>query len=161
MTISPRASLKDVSQLEPPPFACRRCGRCCQGRGGVWLDRAGVRAAAEVLGLPPERFEAGFLRPGPGGLWTLETGANGFCRCWEPESRRCLIHAAKPLMCQDWPLFCSLLADEEVFCEARRFCPGLDEKSAWARFVAWGRRRLGDRQPPRSYRAWLDPSFRS
>ena len=38
-------------------FACRCCGHCCNGRGGIVVSRGDLKRLCAYLRLTPDRFE--------------------------------------------------------------------------------------------------------
>jgi Fe-S-cluster containining protein len=128
-----------------PRFVCRRCGRCCRGRGGVWLSTAEMRAAAQRLS--EADLAAARLTP-DGAQWRLGVGLDGRCAFY---LAGCRLHPDKPRACRQWPFFYGPLKWEEAFLAARDDCPGL---GGWthadflAAFAA-----LGQPWPPKSFRA--------
>ncbi|MDR2350950.1 MAG: YkgJ family cysteine cluster protein [Deltaproteobacteria bacterium] len=129
-------------------FACRKCGDCCRGEGGVYLDGEGADRVAGLLGVGLDRLLAeNFLEEAEPGLFLAKTGesdcSDGEDKCFPAtpgtpgrgktrvcvflEENRCLIHAAKPPICRAWPFLLGLLRDEGSFLEARESCPGLSE----------------------------------
>ncbi|MDR3037853.1 MAG: YkgJ family cysteine cluster protein [Candidatus Adiutrix sp.] len=117
-------------------FVCRLCGSCCLGRGGVRLDEAGARAAADFLELEPAEFHRLYLLPGPP-PWDIRLDPEGYCLFHQPGGR-CLIHPVKPEICSLWPFLPALLTRESAFEEAKGACPGLRADLTWAEFKAAG-----------------------
>ena len=115
-------------------FECRRCGRCCQGRGGVRLTEDESRAAALFLGLEKARFSRLYLEPGRRPR-DIRTGPEGYCLFNQPDGQ-CLIHPVKPAVCGLWPFLPALLTRESAFQEAKAACPGLEPGLTWAAFKA-------------------------
>jgi Fe-S-cluster containining protein len=129
-------------------FNCTKCGQCCYGRGGIWLNDFGRREAAEYLGLRELEFSQKYLTFDKG-LWSVGTDAKGYCLLFQKSG--CLIHRVKPIMCRLWPFFYGPLNDEAVFLEVKDTCPGLSDWD-WARFL---RARPPQMMAPKSFRAYL------
>jgi Fe-S-cluster containining protein len=130
-------------------FSCLRCGSCCRGRGGIRLTARGAAAAASLLGVPLGDFVRAYLEPaapakgapGPGGgrrrppsageildslgSFSVRSGPGPGDPCLLLGGGLCLIHAAKPPVCRDWPFLPMALRSEAAFSELRECCPGL------------------------------------
>ncbi|MDR1164570.1 MAG: YkgJ family cysteine cluster protein [Deltaproteobacteria bacterium] len=131
-------------------FVCQRCGSCCHGAGGVYLDRAGLERVAALLALSPEETARRFTRDEGGGIYAVlnSPARGGPCLFWE--GGLCAIHEAKPPICAAWPYFWAVLASEEGFREAQSACPGLGRASYAAFKDSFAR--TGRPFPPRSFR---------
>lgn len=103
-------------------FACRRCGDCCRGYGGTYLQPREVEAIARFLGLSEAEFLARFCSRS-GGRPILAQRADGYCVFWD---RLCTIHPVKPRMCRRWPFIRSLLVDPANWRLMASCCPGMD-----------------------------------
>ena len=139
-----------------PAFSCRRCGRCCQGRGGVWLNGQGLTLAARHLGLEEAAAIDMYLRK-DGRLWAVRTGTDGRCLLYapgqSPEAGACAIQAVKPLACRAWPFYWTLLSDPDAFLEAKSLCLGLDDWDYKTFLDAF--RKTGIAFPPKSLKKAL------
>jgi Fe-S-cluster containining protein len=122
----------------PPVFVCRRCGDCCRGQGGVYLDQKGITQAAAIMSITEAELISGYLEPRADRL-AVKIDSDGRCLFY---SGGCLIHSVKPPMCRAWPFFRRPLSGPEGLQEAAAHCPGL---SGWqydsflAAFNALGR----------------------
>lgn len=125
---------------DPSPIAaafdCKRCGHCCEGRGGIVVSHTDLERLCLHLGLTAEAFTEryGELR---GGKLQVRAGDDGFCVFFVPESG-CAVHGAKPDICRAWPYFRGNLVDAESFALAKDFCPGIPAEQAHADFVREG-----------------------
>ncbi|MDR2302336.1 MAG: YkgJ family cysteine cluster protein [Deltaproteobacteria bacterium] len=138
MTPKPGQELAQAP-FDAPAFKCLRCGQCCRGRGGTWLNYRQVRSLAEFLGEDLNRVIENYLEKDPSaaasppgkdesfeaGLWNVGVGPKGHCLFFDPGARSCLIHPVKPLSCQRWPYYRWPLTSRDGFLEAQSHCPGL------------------------------------
>ncbi len=118
------------------PFQCRRCGECCHGAGGIYLQPEQVPAAAAELGLAPQEFAARYLLR-RGEAWEVVCDGEGRCALLGP--RGCRIHRAKPDICRQWPFFPAILRDPGAFAEAKLACPGIDPRASHEEFLHYYR----------------------
>ncbi|MEW6263424.1 MAG: YkgJ family cysteine cluster protein [Thermodesulfobacteriota bacterium] len=130
-------------------FECRGCGECCRGEGGIFIAPDAVEAPARLLGVPFVDFVSRYTEPRHG-LLSLKTDQDGYCLLLDRRTNICLIHAAKPVMCRDWPFFYGPLHFREGFEAAKNNCPGIRPEVTWEEFVGWHNRRSRYR-PPASY----------
>ncbi len=85
-------------------FLCRRCGRCCEGPGGlVFLTEEDAEGIARALDMDLYAFTQACTRLAPNrrGLVLLDR-ADGAC-IFLTEQRTCRVQAAKPRQCRDFP----------------------------------------------------------
>jgi uncharacterized protein len=122
-------------------FDCQRCSQCCHGEGGISLQPQEVPQAAALLGLGSQEFIERYCEPRQG-VYLIKTNAAGDCALLGP--RGCLIHQAKPRICQRWPFFDALLRDAGAFEEAKLSCPGLNPDASYQDFLAQYRAERGE-----------------
>ena len=133
------AALFDESS---PVFSCRRCGKCCEGRGGIVVGPGDLPRLCAHFGLPAEEVLARYTE-NMGGKPTLKCGEDGFCLFFKA-GRGCSIHPARPAVCRAWPFFRGNLVDEVSFSMAREDCPGILREVSHVRFAREGYRYLKD-----------------
>lgn len=109
---------------------------CCQGQGGIFLTAEQAPAAAAELNMDTNEFTAAFCQA-VDGRWEVLVNAEGYCRLLGDEG--CMIHEAKPEICQRWPYFKNILAKLTAFEDARQACPGIDPDISYEDFVAHAR----------------------
>jgi Fe-S-cluster containining protein len=107
-----------------PAFICQRCGQCCLGHGGVWLNSGQVTNIASYLAVTQSHLIDTCLEF-QGRLWTVKNGHDGFCIFFDKEKKSCRIHRLKPLSCRYWPFYSFLLKNEGGFLEAQNICKAL------------------------------------
>jgi len=116
-------------------FACKLCGHCCEGRGGIVVSKTDLVRLCEFLDLNAESFE---------GRWGERRGEKLFIRSDENgcvffrKGQGCSIHAAKPDICRAWPYFRGNLLDSESYALAKDFCPGIPQRQDYEAFVRQG-----------------------
>ncbi|MBQ2760694.1 MAG: YkgJ family cysteine cluster protein [Mailhella sp.] len=123
-------------------FACQRCGKCCEGRGGIVVGPRDLTRLSVHFGLSGEEVLARYAEM-MGGKPTLKVGDDGFCMFFK-EGRGCTIHPARPSVCRAWPFFRGNLIDEVSFEMAREDCPGIRREASHAQFAHEGFRYLED-----------------
>ncbi|MBW1709387.1 MAG: YkgJ family cysteine cluster protein [Deltaproteobacteria bacterium] len=117
-------------------FNCQRCGKCCQGEGGIHINPPDAEAIGKVLGLSADQFIERFTEP-KGNLLSLKTGPDGYCLMYDLEIRGCRIHEVKPVMCRAWPFYSAPLKHREEFEIVKNNCPGIVRDGSWEVFVAY------------------------
>lgn len=106
-------------------FKCQKCGKCCEGRGGIILGDKDIKRISVFLKMEADALKARYTMKNPAGKLALITGADGFCIFFK-QGLGCKIHECKPDVCRAWPFFRGNLTDEFSFAMAREFCPGIN-----------------------------------
>ncbi|GIW98881.1 MAG: zinc/iron-chelating domain-containing protein [Pirellulaceae bacterium] len=105
-------------------FACTQCGACCSGEAGyVWVSADEIRNMARHLGIDTATFRDRFVRR-VGSRHSLKEYPDGDCILLDPETRRCLVYAARPVQCQTWPFWDSNLRSPQDWEATCQECPG-------------------------------------
>lgn len=117
-------------------FECKKCGHCCEGRGGIVLSSEDLARLATFLGISASEFIDSYAEVANGKL-RVRTGENGFCVFFRA-GQGCGVHAGKPDICRAWPFFRGNLEDEASLNLAREFCPGIDPKVDFVDFARQG-----------------------
>ncbi len=113
-------------------FACKMCGDCCYGKGGITLAEEEVLRIAAFLHLSPRSFVTRYCETRNGRL-SITSGTDRFCIFFR--QRRCLIHPVKPRVCVSWPFYPALLKDKQSWELAKEACPGINRDCKFAEFV--------------------------
>ena len=121
-------------------FACRMCGKCCEGRGGIVVGPRDLPRLCAHFNLPAEEVLARYTE-NLGGKPTLKCGEDGFCLFFRA-GKGCSIHPARPAVCRAWPFFRGNLVDEVSFAMAGEDCPGIAKQTTHAEFAREGYRYL-------------------
>lgn len=113
-----------MSSIDATPerlFQCRRCGDCCKGFGGTYVDAEEIAAIGAFIGVGPADVVRIYCRDS-GGRKLLAQGPEGYCIFWD---RLCTIHPVKPRMCRRWPFIESVLIAPENWRIMAGSCPGI------------------------------------
>jgi len=102
-------------------FTCTRCGECCRGYGGTYVDAEDIAAIAAFIRTDPSVVVERYCRPS-GGKHLLTQREDGYCVFWD---ERCTIHPVKPRMCRRWPFIESVVVDPQNWLIMAGFCPGM------------------------------------
>lgn len=119
-------------------FECKRCGQCCYGEGGIYLEKEEVERIACFLKMTPISFLSDYCE-GKNGRIYIKTGDDGFCIFYDQE-KSCLIHPVKPRPCFSWPFYEALLDDKENWEMAKEACPGISPDCSFEGFVRQSRK---------------------
>ena len=133
---------QDLFKDKTETFSCERCGKCCEGRGGIVVGPRDLTRLTVYFGLPAEDVLSRYTEM-MGGKPTIKVGDDGFCMFFK-EGRGCTIHPARPSVCRAWPFFRGNLIDQVSFEMAREDCPGIRREASHAQFAHEGFRYLED-----------------
>lgn len=122
--------------VSPDVFVCKKCGQCCEGRGGIVLSDKDIARLASFLGISGNRLVKEYAEIS-GGKLKIKTGLDGFCVFFEA-GKGCAAHDGKPDVCRAWPFFRGNLEDRASFEMAREYCPGIGRSVEFEKFVARG-----------------------
>lgn len=117
-------------------FVCKKCGHCCDGRGGIVLTQKDINRLVEFLGL--SRLE--FLN-----VYAVEVSGKKFLRTQSGKcvffksGLGCAAHPAKPDICRAWPFFRGNIEDPVSLNMAKEFCPGIAPKCGFEEFGRQGK----------------------
>lgn len=117
-------------------FTCKQCGQCCEGRGGIVLSKKDLLRLADFLKCSPQEVIDKYGEYSNGKL-KLRTGEHGYCVFFN-HAASCAVHEGKPDICRAWPFFRGNLLDEFSLSMAQDFCPGINKKISFAKFVSEG-----------------------
>ena len=109
MSKRPEELMQNLLSLDDTfAFRCVGCGKCCIQREDILLTARDLFRAAKHLGLKTEEFVDTYCECYIGGTSKLPVvrlkpeGANHHCPMLN--GKKCLIHAAKPIVCALFPL---------------------------------------------------------
>ncbi len=119
---------------ENSAFACRQCGHCCEGEGGIILASKDQIRLADHLGLTLDAFLERFSRPS-GDKAQLDSRPDGFCIFFD---QGCTVHPARPDICRAWPFFRGNLLDASSWELSLEYCPGINPKVSHETFAREG-----------------------
>ena len=110
-------------QSSPQAFACRKCGECCRGKGGIVVGPRDLPRLCAHLHMEAERFIAVYGYPQKKKI-KIRTSPDDYCVFFHPGTG-CSVHAAKPDICRAWPFFRGNMVDAGSLDMAKKFCPGI------------------------------------
>ena len=119
-------------------FKCQKCGACCKGYGGTFLNRKDIQAIAKYIKTDLQSFITDYCQLS-GGRPILAQGKNGYCIFWD---KHCLIHPVKPRMCKTWPFLKSVLVDVDNWQIMAASCPGIRSDVADSIIREWVRKEM-------------------
>jgi Fe-S-cluster containining protein len=114
-------------------FKCRKCGECCYGEGGIFLEGDEGERIARFMGTGLAPFLSNYCENRHGRTY-IKSGPDGFCVFYD-RKKSCLIHPVKPRRCALWPFYPALLQDEENWEMAKNACPGINPACTFAEFI--------------------------
>ncbi len=102
-------------------FQCQKCGECCKGYGGVFVNEQEIKHISRYLNMDAESFLTDYCQ-WSGGRPLIRTAESGYCVFWD---KVCTIHPVKPRMCKIWPFIDSILVDTSNWAIIKSVCPGI------------------------------------
>ena len=94
----------DVTEHEPEPMECRRCGVCCTIYQPI-LDNQEVQVVADYLNMDIAAWIEKYTDPRWGSSRNyLVQHVNGACAFLQRDGAvtTCTVHPARPACCRDW-----------------------------------------------------------
>lgn len=92
----------------------------------MWVDPDEIAGLARAMDLEEEPFREKFIRK-IGNRDSLIEYSDGDCIFLEPETRHCMVYAARPIQCRTWPFWDSNLESKRTWGQTCRICPGAGE----------------------------------
>lgn len=117
-------------------FACRKCGSCCQGQGGIVLSGLDLQRIEQNIDPLYFKTRDDYIEEVNGKL-RLRQGEDGYCVFFQKD-RGCGIHEFKPDVCRAWPFFRGNLEDETSLAMAKEYCPGIGSEITHSEFLKYG-----------------------
>ena len=128
--------MANFSESERQFFDCRRCGHCCQGKGGIVVSAVDLRRLCVFLQTTADDFERTFGERRSG---KLHIRADNSATCvFFKQGAGCAVHEAKPDICKAWPYFRGNLVDAGSFALCKDFCPGIPPSLSHTDFICQG-----------------------
>ncbi len=137
---TPAAAYARLFDGGSPYFSCRRCGKCCEGRGGIIVSPRDLTRLSVFLGMSGHEVLARCTEP-MRGQPVIRCGSDGYCMFFRA-GEGCSIHPARPAVCRAWPFFRGNLVDHVSFSMARQDCPGISRDCSHGEFAREGYRYL-------------------
>jgi Fe-S-cluster containining protein len=121
-----------IAQIADKRFTCTQCGKCCTGRGDVWVTEEEVAAISARTRRPISAFTKSYSRARGFRLLRDRPGDRRLEACifLGPDDKTCTIHDVRPKQCSLYPWWPGLMAPEEWRAEAEAVCEGFDHPDA-------------------------------
>lgn len=108
-------------------FQCKKCGKCCTGFSGfVWLCKEDIQNISSFLNIPKETFLKKYTLKAFGKISLKEILPSYSCIFFK--NNKCTIYKVRPIQCQTYPFWPSLLSSEKDWTNAQKNCPGMLDK---------------------------------
>lgn len=106
-------------------FKCTGCGKCCTGApGAVWLKPHEIETIAAYLKITKEEFIKSYTRLIDGRISLIEKERYD---CIFLEGNACSVYPVRPVQCQTFPFWPSLLQSKENWEAAKSSCEGISD----------------------------------
>jgi Fe-S-cluster containining protein len=127
-------------------FKCKKCGTCCYGKGGIYVQQDEIERIADFLGIDSASFISRFCDEEYGRI-SIKSGEDGYCIFFDKE-RQCTIHPVNPTPCSSWPFYDALLKDPDNWNSAKDACPGINPDCSFEDFVRQAKEEASEHQGP-------------
>lgn len=108
-------------------FKCVRCSDCCRiDPGAVMLTQDDLKKISSYLKISESQFIKDYCRPiykGINKIVSLKEKSNYDCIFWNDG---CLIYEARPVQCQTYPYWTSIINSKENLLYEKKRCRGID-----------------------------------
>eukprot|EP00199_Chlamydomonas_sp_CCMP681_P006158 CAMPEP_0119103192 /NCGR_PEP_ID=MMETSP1180-20130426/1697_1 /TAXON_ID=3052 ORGANISM="Chlamydomonas cf sp, Strain CCMP681" /NCGR_SAMPLE_ID=MMETSP1180 /ASSEMBLY_ACC=CAM_ASM_000741 /LENGTH=211 /DNA_ID=CAMNT_0007087637 /DNA_START=12 /DNA_END=647 /DNA_ORIENTATION=+ len=118
--------------LEGKSFMCTECGKCCSGKGEVWINDEEAQALSSGLGfISVEAFRKECCKPYDKheGWWLLKNRP-GTETCIFLDGKLCSVHNTRPSQCRTYPWWPELMEKTSWDQEKAQICEGFDHPDA-------------------------------
>lgn len=108
-------------------FKCTGCGKCCTGApGAVWLKSKEIDTISAYLKISKEEFLKRYTRVIDGRISLIEKERFD---CIFLEGKFCSVYPVRPVQCQTFPFWPSLLESKENWDSAKSSCEGISHQA--------------------------------
>ena len=115
-------------------FKCTQCAGCCQGSSGyVWVTKEDIVQISEYLKLSLDDFSKKYIKKVGSKYSLLDLPQENF-RCVFLEGKKCRIYPVRPVQCQTYPFWPSVLKSEKDWKDQIPYCEGINQKDALISF---------------------------
>jgi hypothetical protein len=104
-------------------FQCQKCGDCCKGYGGTYVNESDINQIANYIHVTRESFIKDYCVMSGKKYVLAQDDNTGYCKFW---NKLCTIHPVKPKMCKAWPYLESVLIDYSNWTIMGNSCPGIN-----------------------------------
>jgi Fe-S-cluster containining protein len=121
-----------ISQVQGKAFTCTQCGKCCTGKGDVWVTEEEALAIARRTRRPQAAFTKS-RSPALGWRLLRDRPRDPLGACFflsKDDDRTCTIHDVRPGQCRLYPWWPGLMEPAEWGAEAEAVCEGFDHPDA-------------------------------
>lgn len=107
-------------------FSCKRCGKCCGGAPGyVFLKENEALSIAQFLKISLENFYKSYTRVLSDERISLKETSLVY-DCIFLKDQKCQIYSVRPIQCQTFPWWNSLLSSKKQWDKEAQSCPGIN-----------------------------------
>lgn len=117
-------------------FACKMCGQCCSGKGGIIISDLDMRRICAHLRISRDAFTKLYAKTRKRKL-EIKQDETGACVFFIP-GKGCGVHRGKPDVCRAWPFFKGNLIDPLSLDMVKKYCPGINAEVSFEEFRRQG-----------------------
>lgn len=108
-------------------FACTGCGKCCTGKGSVFLNEAEIEQLASFLHLSKAAFMLKYVRRKEGQLALVDAPSSDGCVFLK--GKQCSVYEARPTQCRTFPFWPEHLRSRKHWESLKNCCEGIHEEA--------------------------------
>ncbi|GAX84283.1 hypothetical protein CEUSTIGMA_g11705.t1 [Chlamydomonas eustigma] len=120
-----------ISLVQDKKFHCTQCGKCCTGKGEIWVKEKEATTISDHLNVQLSTFLSTYVKQYNKykGFWLLKS-RNDSESCIFLEDNKCSIHSVRPSQCSTYPWWPELMDKERWDWEKENICEGFDHVDA-------------------------------
>jgi len=113
-------------------FSCKNCGQCCRGEpGAIFFTPEEGERVRNFLKVREAEFRRDYVtlrwrRP------SFVERSNGDCVFYDAADSKCSIYPIRPLQCELFPFWASVMESKEEWDRQARRCPGMNDGRFYA-----------------------------
>lgn len=108
-------------------FECKQCGSCCGGEpGAIWVTPEEIVGIAGFLDISESELRGKYLTCNEGRS-SIKEQENFDCIFLKRNKMNCRIYKVRPLQCQLFPFWPSMLRSKNIWNYYANKCPGMNQ----------------------------------
>lgn len=105
-------------------FNCKKCGKCCTGKGFIYVDLNDIINICKFLEMNPDYFITAYLHKDNDNRYYLG-GEDKSCPFYE---KGCKIYDVRPYQCRAYPFWYYIVRSKEEWNKESKLCKGIQKE---------------------------------